>query len=150
MHPVEPTAASNEDLKSKRPWIYIAFWIAFLISPLIFGLLEYRWLRDESFDPKRHELISGVDVGTRYEEKGVRPMLWRSKETLEVFSPGDFAEHRTTERYRLTVVWFGYGLLACLAFSLRALNTGSQPFLQAIGASLLGNTAIAAYIFLST
>jgi len=151
MHPSDPYETTDPTMKQeKKPWLYISFWVVFFVSPVVFGFLGYQWLPDESYDPRRHELISGVDVSTRYEEKGVRPTLWRSKETMEVFGPSAFMEHRNSERYRLTVVGFGYGLLGCLAFSLRALNTNSQPFLQAVGGSLLLNTAVAAYVFLST
>lgn len=130
--------------------IEVGFWIVFVALPIFTGLLAYRWLPNESFDEKRHELLSGREVGDRWQEHGVRPEMWRDMKTREVFMPVQFAKHRAAEAKRIAATWFAYGLVGCFFYAWTRIQQKKERFYKAFRRAVALNLAIAIYMFFST
>ena len=136
-----------------HPWmkrLVVAYWASYILVPIFTGLLAYSWLPNESYNPKRHELLQGIEVGTRYEDHGVKPEMWRDRATGKVFAPELFSEHRQRESRRLAATWFAYGLIACLVYAWQTWFKSGEQFFSAFGRSVAVNLLVAGYIFWST
>lgn len=129
--------------------LQVGFWTLFIALPILTGLLAYRWLPNESFDEKRHELVAGHEVGDRFQDHGISADIWKDKKTGEIFTPARFAEHRKMEARRMAVTWFGYGLVGCLFFAWVGALKGQGRFFVAFGKAVALNLVIAGYMFLS-
>jgi len=147
-----PAAPSDSETRSPAHWgrrLEILFWIAFVVVPLLTGILAYRWLPNESFDERKHELLLGDQVGDRWQEHGVRARMWKSKKTGEVFTPASFDEHRAAEAIRLPVTWFTYGLLGCVVYAWRSSRSQGQggTFFHRFGTAVALNLVAAVFAY---
>jgi hypothetical protein len=126
-----------------------AFWIIFLVLPIITGWLAYDWQPNESFDERRHNLLDFSEIEDTNGNIGARPEVWEDKKTGEVISRADFKEHRGREARRMAAVWFAYGLIGCFAFAWARSAQGKSSFYDAFGRATLVNLASAAFTWLT-
>jgi len=112
-----------------RAW----FWVIYLLLPLFTGILAYDYLPGEGCHPSKYEVIQEGSDG---------PLAWRSKETGQVFYWAEFKEQREHERYRLLVVWLGYGFLGSLAYAYQR-SDGDDNFYARLGRGTIVNIIVA-------
>lgn len=127
-----------------------AFWITFLLFPLLTGYLSYDWLPDESFDESHHELLDFEDIEDGNGKVHERPLTWKHKENGAIFHQKDFADHRLFEAGRIASLTFFYGLSGCFFFAWTRYLRNPNRFCEAFGKAALVNLAFAAYIWIST
>lgn len=134
------------------------FWIAFIIFPIVTGILQYHWLPNESPMLSSGEVLKPFEILSSHEECqdsdygnncGTVVDVWRNTNTGQVFTKKDFQVHRINERNRMTVTWFLYGLVGCLFFA-GVKHYQKKDFFRYFGIAMIINLAIAAYTFLTT
>jgi hypothetical protein len=126
-------------------WVERAFWTAFFLYPLFTGLLQYDHLPNESYEPERHELLESEYVDGPNGEVGERAEVWRDKETGEVYSRYDFADHRRAEGLRLGATCFFYGLIGCVFFAWVKSARQGRSFYELFGKATLCDLGFAAF-----
>ena len=99
------------------------FWIAFIVIPLFTGFLAYHWLPNESPILSSGEVIPPNEIISSHEECrddnscGIVADIWRDTKTNKVYTHDDFKEHRNSEKVRMALVWFCYGLIGCFFYA---------------------------------
>ena len=118
------------------------FWWAYVLLPLFTGFLSYDWLPDESYDERKHELLTSYTVDTNpvggSEEA---PREWRSKTSGETYSRDTFSKHRHSEAIRVSVSTFLYGLIGCFVFAYGQVIKKRESFIDALKSSLFYDVA---------
>jgi hypothetical protein len=124
-----------------------AFWIIFVLLPIVMQFLSYNWLPNESFDPRKHEKIHSyqlcIDRGGGDECRD-EVDEWRDKATGETFFREDFAEHLRAEWWRMLFMDLSYGLIGCLAFAYFRWrrDQNNAVFFQAFGKAVFCAVAV--------
>jgi hypothetical protein len=67
---------------------------------------------------------------------------WRDKKTGIIYTVGDFAEHRRSERRRLAYTWFGYGIIGCTFFAFRQSRLAGKKYFVSFSQALAVNILI--------
>ena len=134
------------------------FWVLFILVPIFTGLLAYHWLPNESpmladgqvLKPyeiiSSHEECNDSDVGSQC---GTIVDVWRNTATGVIYSKADFKEHRISERNRMTIWGFLYGLIGCVFFA-GLQHYKKKDFYKYFGVAMTANLAFAAYTFISS
>jgi hypothetical protein len=143
--------------KSKNKWLGIfesAFWIAFIIIPIFTGVLAYHWLPNES--PilagdqvvKPYKILQSHEVCPDNGQCETVADVWQNTDTGNVYTKADFQSHRESERNRMTISWFIYGLIGCLFFAgLKYYK--KEDFYKYFGMAVMTDLAIAAFTYLT-
>lgn len=97
------------------------FVMVYVLAPIVTGLISYKSLPDESFNPDRHTAMLTEDysegTGPIETKSGLRVTMWRNSSTGEVFTSESFSEHRQAEGYRIFTIWLLYGLIGCFFYA---------------------------------
>ncbi len=151
----------EEKQVGKNKWLEIVqsvFWVAFIIIPVVTGILAYHWLPNESpmlpggqvLKPyeilESHEACQDTDGGSRCETVAD---IWKNTETGNTYTKADFQSHRISERNRMTTVWFLYGLIGCIFFA-GTQHYKKKDFFKYFGIAIAVNLAIAAFTYISS
>jgi hypothetical protein len=120
------------------PRVQEIFWAAFIILPIVTGILSYRWLPNESYDQRKHVLLQ-----SETDDEGERAMVWRSKTTGSVYTRAQFASHAREEARRIALRSFAYGLLGCLFFAAARHFRHGRRFALSLRNALLVDVAAA-------
>ena len=115
----------------------VIFWIIYvLVIPISTGVLAYKWLPHESYNPKYDELIEGhgVDDGER---TGTMADAWVDTSTGIVYTRAQFEPHQRDEAKRMALVWFGYGLIGCAFFAFRQTHLKQKRYTTAFAQAVL-------------
>lgn len=133
--------------------VRIAFWWLFFLVPLFTGILAYKFLPDEAYDERRHEMVASHWACENTPGVGRCADIadeWRDKKTGETFTRDSFSVHRREEAVRSAVVWFAYGLIGCFAFAYFRRNEGEHSFHKYLGMAVCVNVAVALFVFANT
>ena len=125
--------------------LHKVFWVAFVLIPIVTGILQYDWLPNELFDPERHTALRYREVcdDTHCEET---PSVWKHKQSGRIYSYEGFAAHRKNEAYRMAVWWFAYGLIGCFAWA-GFRNRETEPdFWKPFSAAVCVNAAVTGFV----
>lgn len=137
--------------------VQVVFWILFITIPFFTGILAYHWLPNEApmlaggkvLEPyeivSSHEECHDAQVG---EDCGTVVDVWKNKNTGEVFTKADFKDHRYSERNRMAITWFCYGLIGCF-FAAGVAYYQKKDFYKYFGIAVLINIAITIFIFVT-
>lgn len=128
----------------------VAFWLAYLIVPMLTGWFHYTVAPDEVYDESRHVRVESHEVDD--DDKGnwhLQPDKWRSKATGKVFTRELFRNHNRAEATRLAVDFFGYGILGCIFYAYSSRVTDRRTFKDAFIQSMFLNSAFSLIVFLS-
>lgn len=126
----------------------LLFWLAFILLPFFTGGWQgYHWLPHESYEFGDHVLLGSHEVcdETRCADKAD---IWKDKETGEIYTPDDFAEHRHTEAFRMALAWFVYGAVGCLAFAYFRNLRSPGTFWKYLRWAFYADAALAAFTFI--
>ena len=142
---------------NQRNWFGIIqgiFWVAFIIIPLVTGLLSYHWLPNESPLLSSGEVVPPNEVISSHEECLTDSScetvadVWRDTITGKTYTHDDFISHKSNERNRMALAWFCYGLIACF-FIAGVAHYKKKEFINSFGVAIFVNIAIALYIYFS-
>jgi hypothetical protein len=114
-----------DSLKKGEHWfwgLYLAFFVLLFgftnNSPLGYeSPLGYHYLPHEVPAKEDTILVDDTECGDEGLNCRTRPLQWQDKETGELYSPGDFVDHRLDENKRRAPWVFLYGYLGALAFA---------------------------------
>jgi hypothetical protein len=127
----------------------LLFWVAFISLPLFTGGWQgYNWLKNESYYPEIHTLISSHEVCDDQHGCADKADVWKSIETAEIYTREDFAEHRHAEAARIALTWFVYGAIGCFGFAYFRNLRKLGMFWTYLRRAFYVNTAIAAWMFI--
>jgi hypothetical protein len=127
----------------------LLFWTAFITLPFFTGGWQgYNWLKNESYHPNIHTLISSHEVCDDQHGCADKADVWKSKETAEIYTREDFAEHRHAEAVRMALTWFVYGAVGCFAFAYFRNLKNPGMFWKYLPRTFYVNAAIAAWMFI--
>jgi len=131
------------------PRVVILLFAVYVLLPLFTGFLFYQPDVDEIYDESRHELLDEAPVPADDEghPEWMRPLEWKNRATGEVFTPESFIDHHRHEAFRMGLISFFYGLLACVYSAYLNQARRGTPFLRAFAVSLPVNAAIAFGVF---
>ena len=123
----------------------------FFVLPIVTGLLSYDWLPNESFDVRKHEMLSSREVcrdtGVGDDCRDVAES-WKDGRTGKIYTRGQFAAHAKAERYRLTYADFGYGLIACFFWGYARSREKPGSFFENFGMAVCIDIAWALFGYL--
>jgi hypothetical protein len=125
------------------------FWIVYLLFPIFTGLLAYDWLPNESYDERRHKLLTSHDVCDN--NRNVcedHPDAWADKRTGAVFTSARFDEHRKSEAVRMAYADAFYALIGCFMFAYLNATHGDVSFRRNLKQAFCVAAAIVGYLFL--
>jgi hypothetical protein len=95
----------DTDLAARlRNWVNTAFWITYIVVPLLTGVLQYHWLPNESFDERHQIMLESREVEDQNDNPVEVPGVWEDKETGAVYSYEGFRHHRHSEAVRSAFV----------------------------------------------
>ncbi len=136
-------------MQFKQSHIRKVFWTLFIGLPIFFGFLSYNWLPQE-YDERNHILIESqsVECGPEGLNSCESPRVWRDRKTGKIFHANDFASHRRTEAFRISLLSFLYGLVACLFYAWDENVRDSKVFKEAIKYALSLNALLSLAIFI--
>lgn len=123
------------------------FWIVFVLVPIVTGLFAYRFLPNEYYDPKRHDLLESHEVCDDFGRCDDMYDAWQDKKTGEVFTREDFAEHRREEAIRVVPATFLYGMIGCFAFGYFRRREAQHAFYKYLGMAVCVNAGVTAVFF---
>lgn len=139
-------------MHNKQDRIKTIFWCAFVALPLFTGFLQYDWLPEE-YDERRHDLIKShsVECGMEGMQSCDVPDVWEDRKSGKVYHATDFKNHNRVESFRLAILSFLYGLIACLFHVWDRKKSGDtkspwQLFKQALLINAIAATVIFAVI----
>jgi hypothetical protein len=124
-------------------------WVAYVLFPIFSQILAYDWLPNEYFDENRHEAIKTVDMCDGNGRCGDKHLVWKDKKTGEVFSVGDFVDHRHSEKIRMALADAVYALLGCCLFAYMNATKEDGSFHRNFGKAAIVASAIVAFQYFS-
>jgi len=101
------------ELKSEK--IKTWFWILFIAIPIFTGFLRYEPDQNE-YDERKHQVVETQDVecGPEGLNSCERVEVWKDLKSGKIFQLSQFKNHRRLEAFRIAVLSFLYGLIACI------------------------------------
>ena len=126
-----------------------AFWIVYVLVPMLTGFLAYSWLPHESFDPGADRAIASHEVTYEENEQDKTATVydvWQDRKTGVIYTLKEFEEHRRGEAPRMAYRWFMYGLIGCCFFAFRQ-SMREKKFTIAFAQALAVDFALAAFTY---
>ncbi len=115
------------------------FWWAFILLPLIVGLIRYNWLSVEPYVSQTNQpFASGSESPKQLNETNEAPVLRKLKGQEGATNKEDFMHERFLEVLRYGVISFLYGLLGSAFYASGQVIKGrAGNFVSAFGKSLI-------------
>ena len=91
------------------------FWIIFIAVPIFTGFMEYQPAKNE-YDERKHQVIDTRDVACGPEGlvSCEQAQAWKELKSGKIFNLSDFNSHRRYDAFRIAILSFLYGLIACI------------------------------------
>jgi hypothetical protein len=101
------------EIKSEK--IKTWFWIIFIAVPLFTGFMEYK-PSDNEYDERKHQVIDTRDVecGPEGLVSCEQAVVWKDLKSGNIFHLSDFKNYRRYEAFRIAILSFLYGIIACI------------------------------------
>lgn len=101
--------------------IEVAFWIIYIIIPVVFGWLTYQ-PSPFDYNEDTHELLElrTEECGTDGLLDCLVPEAWRDRQSGKILTPSSLEAHRKAEAIRISLSAFLYGLIGSLFHSIAA------------------------------
>lgn len=144
----------EEPKKKKLEIVELVFWIAFIIIPFATGILAYHWLPNESPMVSDGQILKPFKIlqsHQKCDDNGncaTIPDVWQNTNTGKIYTNADFQSHRISQRNRLTIEWFIYGLVGCFFYAFTK-HYRKESFYKSLGTALIINIGVSAYTYLT-